>query len=81
MIHRLNRNSLTEEDFQYIEDEKEFLEEFEKMEQGYYDTGKSHRISEGFQKGKEASREEAKRERIAKKVLQEKEKEREGILL
>ncbi|MCP4131550.1 MAG: hypothetical protein GY754_11280, partial [bacterium] len=43
MMRRLSKNSLTEDDTMYIEDEKEFIEEMWRYDQG--------RIKEGIKKG------------------------------
>lgn len=47
MIRRLRKDTLTKEDFDYIEDEKTAWEEIERFERGFYEEGKKEGIKEG----------------------------------
>jgi hypothetical protein len=40
MMRRLRKDTLSDEDFYYIEDQKEAWEESERLERGFYEDGK-----------------------------------------
>jgi len=51
MIRRLNQTRLTDEDWQYIEHEQEMWAEVERLENGYYETGRHEGYHSGYQNG------------------------------
>jgi len=52
MIRRLRKDDLTDEDFNYISDQKKNWEEVARMERGIYEDGKKEGEKIGFDKGK-----------------------------
>ena len=53
MIRRLNKSTLTEEDYEYIDNEDEMWEEVERLERGYYEDGRREGVYEGIEMGRE----------------------------
>jgi hypothetical protein len=58
MIRRLNKSELTEEDYEYIENEAEMWREVERLERGYYEDGLRDGRLGGIQEGRKEGREE-----------------------
>lgn len=52
MMRRLRKDTLSDEDFYYIEDQKEAWEEAERLERGFYEDGKKQGRKEGRKEGK-----------------------------
>lgn len=65
MIRRLRRDSLTDEDFEYIADEKTRWEEVLRLERGIFDDGKKEGDKVGYKRGKEEGALEKAREMAA----------------
>jgi hypothetical protein len=51
MMRRLRKDTLSDEDFYYIEDQKEAWEESERLERGFYEDGKKQGRKEGRKEG------------------------------
>jgi predicted transposase/invertase (TIGR01784 family) len=51
MMRRLRKDTLSDEDFYYIEDQKEAWEEAERLERGFYEDGKKQGRKEGIKEG------------------------------
>ncbi|MCP4219510.1 MAG: hypothetical protein GY765_33050, partial [bacterium] len=52
-IRRLNREELTSDDFAYLDKEEVRWEEVERLETGFYETGRKDGRKEGKEEGKE----------------------------
>lgn len=60
MMRRLRKDTLSDEDFYYIEDQKEAWEEAERLERGFYEDGKKQGRKEGKIEGiKEGAKDKA----------------------
>ncbi|MCP4153774.1 MAG: hypothetical protein GY757_38970 [bacterium] len=68
MMRRLNREDLTDDDFQYIEEEKELWEEVERLETNMYQSGVKDGKREGRKEGMEEGMEKG-MEKAAAKML------------
>ncbi|MCP4217545.1 MAG: hypothetical protein GY765_23085, partial [bacterium] len=55
---RLNREELTSDDFAYLDKEEVRWEEVERLETGFYETGRKDGRKEGKKEGKEEGKEE-----------------------
>jgi hypothetical protein len=77
MMRRLNKSGLTEDDYEYIENEDEMWAEVDRLERGYYDyglrdghaKGREEGIDIGITKGREEGRREAMVETISQILL------------
>lgn len=64
MMRRLHKEELTDDDLEYIEKEKEFWDEIERLEINMYETGREDGIKDGKKEGKKEGIEEGKKEGI-----------------
>jgi len=62
MMRRLRRVDLPQDDVTYIEEEKTFWEEVDRLENGIYQDGKKTGLKEGRKKGRKKGREEGRQE-------------------
>ena len=51
MLHRLEKSTLTPEDFEYIRDQQEFIDEVTRTEQGWWNGGQRDGKREGIEQG------------------------------
>jgi predicted transposase/invertase (TIGR01784 family) len=71
IIRRLSRSELNEEDIIYIENEKKFWEEVERLERGIYKEGLEEGLEVGMEEGIEIGKKEGEKSKaveIAKKL-------------
>ncbi|MGE5340836.1 MAG: hypothetical protein ACM3SY_05065, partial [Candidatus Omnitrophota bacterium] len=80
IIRRLNRNALKPDDIVYIENEKKFWEEVNRLERGIYEDGREEGREEGIEIGREEGIEEGKKEGIEKGREKEKNETAQNML-
>jgi len=69
MIRRLNRSELTDEDLDYIRQEKESWEEIKRYDMEHYEEGKKEGRKEGIEEGKKEGKKEAAKKLLSMKLL------------